>query len=578
MALKTVQYDDFSGSLNTLGSQSKIKDNESPNMWNVEIIQNGIPSKRRGGDNYGDEVDSRVTGLASLYLANGTKSHLRTSATKLYKMVANAWSEISGVTFTTNLQTNFVMARNALYIHNGTDQMSKFDGTTLSSVITGVVGKFGIYYGSMHVIAGNSDNPSRLYLSSAQDAEDFTFLSGTATAGGASTLTDSGQSWVVNKYQNISVTIVGGTGTGQSRTISSNTSTQLTVSSAWVTNPDNTSKYIIGAGNTLDIAKDDGQKITGLGKFEDRLIVFKERSSYQVVFDTSGYPAVALVNGSVGCVSHRSIEAVENDLFYLANDGIRTFGYVVNIPNVIRTNKLSSKIDNIIGNINGAYAENACAIYHDNKYMLSFPYGASTTNNRIVVFQLLYGSWTQWGDIQVNCFNQFIDTDSNEKLYYGSDDSGYVVEFLKNGVYNDSGVAINAYWYSKQYALNTFSITKRIKHCDVQMRALTGVLSMDFIVDGVSNAKTATISSTFSNTDGYRASMYRELMYREDVGSTANLVATDDVRRIKLLKKGITIQVKASNNRLSESFALMGLAFGMKPMSPNTFNPEKIIY
>jgi len=578
MSVKLVEYTNFGGGLCTLGSASKIKDNESPNLWNIEFIEEGIPAKRRGGDNYGDSKDSRVTGLASLYLANGTKKHLRTSGTKFYQMVASTWSEVTGVTFTTNLQSNFVMARNALYIHNGTDQMSKYDGTTLSTVTNGVIGKFGIYYNSMHIVSGNTTNPSRLYLSSVQDAEDFTFLSGTASAGGTNTLTDSTQSWVVNKYQNLSVTIVGGTGTGQSRTISSNTSTALTVSSNWTTNPDNTSKYIIGAGNTLDIAKDDGQKITGLGKFEDRLIVFKERSSYQVVFDASGVPAVALVNGSVGCASHRTIEAVENDLFYLANDGVRTFGYVANIPNVIRTNKLSSKIESIVSNINQAYADNAAAIYHDNKYILSFPYGASTTNNRMVVFQLLYGCWTQWGDIQANCFNQFIDTDSKEKLYFGSDNSGYTVEFLKDGVYNDSGTAINAYWYSKQYALNTFSIRKKIKFADIQMRALTGILSLDFIVDGVSNAKSTSLSSTFSNSDGLRSFMFREPLLRASLGSTAELVATDDIRRVKLLTKGINIQLKASNNRADENFAIMGFAIGAKPMSVNTFEPSKVIY
>jgi hypothetical protein len=69
---------------------------------------------------------------------------------------------------------------------------------------------------------------------------------GTATAGGNTTLTDSTKSWTVNAYQGCRVRIMGGTGMGQERTISSNTDTILTVSSAWDTNPDTSSEYSIG--------------------------------------------------------------------------------------------------------------------------------------------------------------------------------------------------------------------------------------------------------------------------------------------------------------------------------------------
>ena len=71
------------------------------------------------------------------------------------------------------------------------------------------------------------------------------FVNSTATAGAASTLTDSAKSWPVNGWTNYQVRIVSGTGAGQIRTISSNTATVLTVSSAWTVNPDATSVYRI---------------------------------------------------------------------------------------------------------------------------------------------------------------------------------------------------------------------------------------------------------------------------------------------------------------------------------------------
>ena len=578
MPLQVKQYQQFSAGENKLVSQAHVRDNESPNLWNIEYTEDGLPSKRRGSKLIGSSGIGRIMGKASLYLANGTKKFLRLKGTALQVLGAH-WTDIAGKTFTDGLQTNFSQCRNALYIYNGTDTMGKYDGTTLSSLANAVIAKFGIYYNGMHIVSGNSTFPSRLYLSSTENSEDFTFLSGTATAGGATTLTDSGQTWVVNAYQNLSITIVKGTGKDQTRTIESNTATQITVSSAWTTNPDNTSKYTIGAGNTLDINKDDGQKIVGLGKFEEALIVFKERAAYRVVFDSTGNPVVKMVNGCTGCASHRSIESVENDLFYLDPNGrVRTFGYVPNIPNVIRTNVLSSKIDPSISNINHTYKENSAAIYHDNKYILAYPFGASTTNNRMAVFHLLYGSWAEWGDIEVNCFNQFIDTDNKEKLYFGSDNTGETYEFLVDGLYRDGDNAISAFWYSKQFDFGSFSFKKQFMFADLQIRALTGTLGINLILDGTSTAKSTSLTSTFTSKDGLRVFMFREAMFRQDAGSTASVIATDDVRRIKVIKQARTIQLKIYNDTIDESFTFMGLALGAIPISPYSFDSSKVIY
>lgn len=72
-----------------------------------------------------------------------------------------------------------------------------------------------------------------------------TNVSGTASAGGATSLTDATKTWVIDAYIGKYVTIVNGTGRGQTRYISDNDATSVTVNRAWVTNPDNTSVYRI---------------------------------------------------------------------------------------------------------------------------------------------------------------------------------------------------------------------------------------------------------------------------------------------------------------------------------------------
>lgn len=77
-------------------------------------------------------------------------------------------------------------------------------------------------------------------------------VTSTATAGAGTSLTDTTQTWGTNAFQGISVVITSGTGAGQTNIIVSNTATVLTVNSAWSTNPDATSHYVIMDTPTLD--------------------------------------------------------------------------------------------------------------------------------------------------------------------------------------------------------------------------------------------------------------------------------------------------------------------------------------
>ena len=87
---------------------------------------------------------------------------------------------------------------------------------------------------------------SRLCPMNSFEYGDFvSFATGTATSGGASTISNSAKSWATNQWSNHQIRITGGTGAGQIRTISSNTGTQITVGSAWTTTPDSTSDYSI---------------------------------------------------------------------------------------------------------------------------------------------------------------------------------------------------------------------------------------------------------------------------------------------------------------------------------------------
>lgn len=71
---------------------------------------------------------------------------------------------------------------------------------------------------------------------------------GKATAGTATTLTDSVKTWTANRFAGAYVRIIAGTGyRNKPQQIASNTDTALTISGAWETNPSTDSEYIIYA-------------------------------------------------------------------------------------------------------------------------------------------------------------------------------------------------------------------------------------------------------------------------------------------------------------------------------------------
>jgi hypothetical protein len=73
--------------------------------------------------------------------------------------------------------------------------------------------------------------------------EDAGYSSGGNTT---TTLHDTKKTWSASNFStSYTVRIISGTGAGQARSISANTSTQLTVSSAWETPPDSSSCYVI---------------------------------------------------------------------------------------------------------------------------------------------------------------------------------------------------------------------------------------------------------------------------------------------------------------------------------------------
>lgn len=120
-------------------------------------------------------------------------------------------------------------------------------------------------------------------------------ISSTATAGGASTLTDSSLTMTVNQYTDYWITTTGGTGAGQSREIQSNTATQFTVSSAWGVVPDATTTYTVGPFEPSALVGCYVNTISGTGADQSKKITSNTNTTLTVISAWNTNPASGTV-------------------------------------------------------------------------------------------------------------------------------------------------------------------------------------------------------------------------------------------------------------------------------------------
>lgn len=112
------------------------------------------------------------------------------------------------------------------------------------------------------------------------------YNNGLATGGTSTTLTDTTKSWATDQFAGGYIWIYNGTGAGQIRSISSNTSDTITVSSSWDTTPSTDSRYVVSG---LVILTHSG----GITLFNKNVENFK-LYGFKVISDTSTSYAVYL--------------------------------------------------------------------------------------------------------------------------------------------------------------------------------------------------------------------------------------------------------------------------------------------
>jgi hypothetical protein len=160
--------------------------------------------------------------------------------------------------------------------------------------------------------------------------------------------------------------------------------------------------------NQFRIASGGADYVVALQPFaEDNLLVLM-RNSIHLITGISGDledTVVKEITREVGCIARKSVVQVGNQVFFLSDNGVYSvdFGDLYNLRG--SSLPISEAIDPLIQRINPDYAKNSVATYNDNRYYISIPLDASTTNNAILVFNFLNQGWESLDTIDQDGWN-----------------------------------------------------------------------------------------------------------------------------------------------------------------------------
>ena len=539
---KRVVITNPSKGLNNLVSPTLIDDKEWQDLMNVEYDEGGVLRKRSGYTTVGGSLTAAkglgiynpLAGVAKLVtIDNGTLKYYSGSS----------WTSATGATFTAGLDCSFSQARLKLFIWNGTDGGAYFDGAAVTRPGTMPSALFGVYYQNKHIVSGATGQPSRLYISNVSDATDFT-----VTTGGTQPQPDS-----------------------------------TTDSETGVTNVPGATVFSgtpgLSEANVIDVRKDDGDKITGLVLFQGLVIIFKERSIYQLTFASDGTPTVTPITYATGAISSRSIIPVENDIYFMSREGIRVLGnmqgYISSTGSTIRTRVISIRIQPTMNTINSAYFSRMNGIYFNYKYILAVPTSSSSIN-RCIVYDTRFDSFVVWQNFNANQMVIYVDSSNQQHLYFLNDGGTQVYQRV-DGTYSDNGAAIEAWATSKAQNINNPDLTKFWVDIRLILRRLQGQITFTVYEDNNVSVGTAVIGSGSLRGMGLVA-LGTTALGLDGQNNTSVTSFVDNPEAIGLNILSRTMTYKVYNNRVNENFVILGTVYAFYPMSHFVFDSSQKIY
>jgi len=400
-----------------------IQNNQASELFNMTISPSGTLQTRMGIETVSTtfSTGSSIQGLhyfdtptiEEIVLASDGKIFRTTSATTL--------ATTGGTVSSGAVDVNFSQFNNKLFYTDGASFLQFTDGTSSfrqgTSVLSITVTNDGSGYTSIPTVTVGAPNLAYGTTTTAT----ATVVSNKVSA---ITVTVAGSGYTSAP----TVTISGGGGSGATATasVSALAPTALKLIRQFTnrlfavgTGTDRNTLYasdlldpeVWKTTNSIVVGGDDGQDIVAIQPFFDyELLVFKPSKIYLVTVDPTASTAagwtVRLINDRIGCIAGRSVSFAGKDVYFLAEDGIRSVQrslsddyFIVGVP-------ISEAIKDVIARINKNFYSKCLGQFHNNRYYLSVPLDSATTNSHTIVYNLLFNAFEGFWNIGASAMYQ----------------------------------------------------------------------------------------------------------------------------------------------------------------------------
>lgn len=330
----------------------------------------------------------------------------------------------------------------------------------------------------------------------------------------------------------------------------------------------------VAGGGSVYIDPDSGQDITGIAiqNSSDKIIVFKDYSIYAVspqYVRVGNYNILDLpyqpISTAIGCSSPDTIVTVENDIFYFGRKGLYVVGYEPNFLSLIRTNEISARIRPYIMLLNDQDFTTCCAMYVNNKYLLSFPY-----RKEIVVYDRERGCFAGIWKLPfgVTKMKKYVDGTGTEKWVIGTTTNQ--VYTFEPSINSDNGTTITKtmrtnkevmYQWFRRRPYKDWSELKIFELFYALLRNVTGTATVNILVENrdgsTSTVKTFDITgSATSGRTGWGSLQWGGGMWGESRGTP--VVGSDELPKwSQLYKSGRTIQIEVTSTAANSNFEVL---------------------
>lgn len=120
--------------VNKLLQEARVRADEAVEAINLMQVEDGLWKNKWGANYYGEATASEMDGATEYLKSDLTTQLIVIAGGKFWKCTdGGAWTEVTGLGFTAGIQCYFMQIGGYLYIANGTDPLTRYNGTALST-------------------------------------------------------------------------------------------------------------------------------------------------------------------------------------------------------------------------------------------------------------------------------------------------------------------------------------------------------------------------------------------------------------------------------------------------------------